>query len=87
MVLKVQEVLQAENGLYTVKIAHSDTFTGVMEGLQQVYYAVGDEVKANVPVGYTDGEAQVQVTMYSDGVLLNCFQITEENCLAWVVQE
>jgi len=48
---------------------------------------VGDKVKANVPVGYTDGEAQVQVTMYSNGELLNCFQVTEENCLAWITQE
>ncbi len=81
---KVSEVTQAANGLYTVKISHSDTFTGVIDGLDTVYYAVGDEVKANVPVGFTDGEEEVRVTMYSKGELLNCFQLTEENCLAWI---
>ena len=80
----IANVTQDEQGLYTVKLSHSDTFTGVISGLNQVYYAVGDEVKANVPLGYTDGEEEVQVTMYSNGMLLNCFQLTEENCLAWV---
>lgn len=80
----VSEITQGEDGLYTLKISHSDSFTGVINGLDTVYYAVGDSVKANVPVGFTDGEAEVQVTMYSEGVLLNCFQLTEENCLAWI---
>lgn len=81
---EVSEVTRNEDGTYTLKIGHSDSFSGVISGLNQVYYAVGDEVKCNVPVGYTHGETPVQVTMYSGGVLLNCFQLTEENCLAWV---
>ena len=80
----VSAVQQNADGTYTVKIAHSDTFTGVFSGLDFVYYAEGDEVFANVPLGYSDGESEVQVTMYSSGALLNCFQLTEENCLAWV---
>lgn len=83
---RVKEVVHTSDGLYTVKIGYTDTFTGVFFGLDQVYYAVGDEVKANVPVGYTAGNAEVQVTMYSDGNLLNCFELTEENCLAWIDQ-
>ncbi len=84
---KVSAVTQNADGTYTLKIAHSDSFTGVIGGLDQVYYAEGETVKANVPVGYSTGEAEVQVTMYSDGTLLNCFELTEENCLAGVVQE
>ncbi len=83
---KVSEVVQNADGSYTLKINHEDSFTGVFTGLDTVYYAVGDSVKANVPVGYTDGEETVQVTMYADGQLLNCFELTEENCLAWVAQ-
>lgn len=83
----VSEVTQNEDGTYTLKISHSDSFTGVIDGLDQVYYQEGETVKANVPVGYSNGEAEVQVTMYSDGALLNCFELTEENCLAWVEQE
>ncbi len=80
----VSSVTQNTDGSYSVKIAHSDTFTGIINGLDYVYYTEGDEVKANVPIGYSEGENEVQVTMYSGGVLLNCFQLTEENCLAWV---
>ena len=81
---KVSAVTKDADGFYTLRISHSDTFTGVIGGLEQVYYAVGDEIKANVPVGYSGGETEVQVTMYSSGQLLNCFELTEENCLAWV---
>ncbi|MBQ9714087.1 MAG: hypothetical protein IJV83_05490 [Clostridia bacterium] len=81
---EICEILQTAEGLYTVKVSYTDSFSGVFNGLNQVYYAVGDEVKANVPVGYTAGEAEVQITMYASGTLLNCFELTEENCLAWV---
>ena len=84
---KVGEVSQNEEGLYTVKVEYSDSFTGVFHGLNTVYYTAGDTVKTNVPIGYTTGEAEVQVTMYSDGALLNCFELTEENCLAWISAE
>lgn len=84
---KVAEVTKSDEGLYTVKVSYTDTFTGVFYGLDTVYYAVGDEVKANVPVGYSHGKSEVQVTMYSNGDLLNCFELTEENCLAWIDAE
>lgn len=84
---KIAEITQNADGSYLVKITYSDTFSGVINGLDQTYYAVGDEVKCNVPMGYTDGEGEVQVTMYSGGALLNCFELTEENCLAWVETE
>ncbi len=84
---KVSAVTKNEDGTYTLRISHSDTFTGVIDGLDQVYYQEGEAVKANVPVGYSYGEAEVQVTMYSSGALLNCFELTEENCLAWIEQE
>ena len=69
---------------YTVKIEHAPTFTSVVEGVDHVYYQIGDEVKHNVPVAFSDGEGTVQVTMYSQGELLSCLQIDDENCLAWV---
>ena len=83
----VQEVVKDKDGIYTLKIAHSDTFTEVVEGLDYVYYGVGETVKANVPIGYSEGETEVQVTMYSSGELLNCFQLSEDNELHWIVSE
>lgn len=84
---KIGEVTQNEEGMYTVKVCYSDSFTGVFQGLDSVYYTEGDTVKTNVPLGYTAGEQEVQVTMYSNGMLLNCFELTEENCLAWISTE
>ncbi len=84
---KVHSITQNADGTYTVKIEHSDTFSAVISGLDFVYYAQGEAVKSNVPVGYSEGETEVQVTMYSNGTLLNCFEVTEENCLAWVTQQ
>lgn len=62
----------AETG-YTVEIKHSDTFSTIMSGLDTVYLSKGDEVKANLPFGYSDGEGEVRVMFYSDGSLIsNC---------------
>lgn len=79
---RVCEVTETD-GVYNVKIQYSDSFTGSFENLDYVYYAVGEEVKANVPVGYSEGETEVKITMFSSGKALNCFRLTEENCLAW----
>ena len=83
---KITDVSQDANGKYTVKIEHSSSFTGVVGGLDSVYYQVGDEVKSNLPLGFTGGETEVQLTMYQSGELLNCFELTEENCLAWTAE-
>ena len=71
----------AETG-YTVEVGHSDSFSTVMSGLTNVYFAAGDEVKATIPVGYSAGEGEVRVMFYSDGSLLNNCTVTEDG-LAW----
>ena len=53
-----------QDGLYTVQIAHTSTFKSIFTGLKDVYVAAGDEVRANIPFAYTDGGAQVSVSMY-----------------------
>ena len=83
----VSEVLQENDGSFTVKIAHTPTFSAVITGLTYAPVEVGGKVKTNVPVGYSNGEREVQVTMYEKGELLNCFYVTDENCLAWVTVE
>jgi hypothetical protein len=82
----IASVKEDENGKILVEIAHTDAFSGIIEGLDYVYYQVGQTVKHNVPVGYSKGENEVQVTLYSNGNLLNCFAVTEENTLQWITQ-
>lgn len=84
---EVAEISKSEEGEYMMKIRYSNTFTGVFCGLDQVFYAEGDKVKSNVPVGFSNGDAEVQMMMYSSDQLLNCFRLTEENDLVWVTEE
>ncbi len=73
-VSKVTEV----NGTYTMEIAHTSTFTSVITGLDDAYSAVGTKVADNIPVGYSKGEAEVRVTLYDNGVALNCIKLNGE---------
>lgn len=80
---KVETVVQNSDGTWTVKISHSDTFSEIISGLSYAACSVGSLVRSNVPVGYSDGNAEVQVSMYESGALLNCFTLTENGELVW----
>lgn len=67
-----------DNGLYTVKISHTSTFSSVITGLKTVYGAKGDNVKANLPFAYSDGKSEVRVSMYDGETLLNCYKLSGE---------
>ncbi len=67
---------------YTVELKHSDTFSTIVSGLDDVYFSVGESVKHNVPLAYSDGEGAVRVMFYSEGSLLNCYTLGE-NGIAW----
>ena len=79
----VSEILQNADGTWTVKITHSDSFSEVISGLSYLSCTSGSTVKSNVPLGYSDGSVEVQVSMYEDGALLNCFYLAEDGTLAW----
>ncbi len=71
----------AETG-YTVEIKHSDKFSTIMSGLNVVYNAQGDAVKANIPLGYSKGEGEVRVMFYQEGNLIsNC--TVDGTALSW----
>lgn len=79
---KVGSLSKGEEG-YTLVISHSDSFQSIVTGLTNVYYAVGETVKGNLPVGYTDGGNTVQVMLYEKDSLLNCFAVDSKNCISW----
>lgn len=72
------------NGVYTMEIAHTSTFKSVITGLNNAYSAVGTKVADNIPVGYSDGKAEVRVTLYDNGVALNCIKLDNETPV-WTV--
>ena len=71
-------------GVYTMEIAHTSTFTSVITGLNTAYSAVGTKVAENIPVGYSDGQNEIKVTLYDNGVALNCFTLKGETPV-WTV--
>ena len=79
----ISELSQNADGTWTLKITHSPAFSEIISGLSYASCSVGSTVKSNVPVGYSDGNAVVQVSMYDSGELLNCFHLTENGGLAW----
>lgn len=73
----VSKVYESE-GIYTLEIEHTSTFTSVVTGLSNVFSAEGTDVVTNIPVGYSDGSRAVQVSMYDNGTLLNCYTLSGE---------
>ena len=72
---KVTEITK-NNGLYTVEIAHTSSFSSVVTGLDVVYAGEGDTVVSNIPFAYSKGENQVRVSMYNGEKLLNCYTLS-----------
>jgi len=70
--------IKKDGELYTVQIAHTSTFKSVITGLTDVYSAEGTQVAANIPFAYSNGEHEVQVSMYDGENLLNCYSLSGE---------
>lgn len=67
---------------YTVRIRHSDSFSTIISGLDDVGHEVGSIVRPGVPFGYTDGEGAVNVIFYDGEDVIQNVAISEGN-LAW----
>ena len=82
---KVLDVIKSEDGLYTVKIGHTDSFTTEISNLSTVYAKKGETVFSNIPVGYTKGESAVSVSMFDRGALIKSYTVNEDNDIVWNV--
>ena len=80
----VQSVAESD-GLYTVEIEHTTSFSTVIAGLTHAYFAAGDEVFSTIPIGYTDGGSAVSVTMYDAGTPISAYSVNESNDIVWNV--
>lgn len=81
---KIANVSQTD-GVYTVEIEHTTSFTSVITGLSEAYWAAGDTVYTTIPVGYSRGESEVSVRMYDEGSLISSYTVNEENDIVWNV--
>ena len=78
----VQSVAEAD-GLYTVEIEHTASFSTVIAGLSRAYIAAGDAVFSTIPVGYSDGASAVSVTMYDAGTPISAYSVSETGDIVW----
>ena len=74
---KVSKVQNESDGSYTITLAHSDNFFSVIEGVNLVYFSVGEEVSRHLPVGYTNNSAKVY--LYDKVKLLTDYAAVENS--------
>lgn len=74
---KVSKVEKQSDGTYTLTIKHSDSFLSVIEGVNLVYFSVGEEVFKHLPVGYCKQSAKVY--LYEKDVLLTDYATLENS--------
>ncbi len=71
----------AETG-YAVEIKHSENFSTLIAGLDELYLAEGDKAYATLPVGHSSGNAEVRVTFLDGETPLTCYTVNGSR-LAW----
>lgn len=69
------------DGVYTVKVKHSESFTTVLSGLELCYLQNGDNVYGNVPLGYSSKE--INVSMFDSDTAITNYVLNGNN-IVWL---
>ncbi len=77
----VIENVSENDGIYTVTIKHSDSFSTVISGLELCYLSKNENVFTNVPVGYSSSE--INVSMFDSNTTITSY-IISENEILWL---
>ena len=76
----VESVVENQ-GLYTVTIRHSEYFSTVVSGLENVYVDESEKVYSNIPIGYSQKETSV--SMFDGDAILTSY-VLSENQIVWL---
>ena len=76
----VENVIE-NDGLYTVTIKHSDSFSTVVSGLELCYLSKNENVYASLPIGYSSNE--INVSMFDSDSTITSYVINE-NQILWL---
>ncbi len=76
----VESVVENQ-GLYTVTIRHSESFSTVVSGLESVYVDQSEKVYSNIPIGYSQKESSV--SMFDGDAILTSY-VLSENQIVWL---
>ena len=77
----VVESVSSENGVYSLTIKHSETFSTVISGLSLCYASVGENVYSTIPIGYSEGE--MSVCMFNSDAILTSFTLNGDD-IVWI---
>lgn len=77
----IVESVTSEDGVYTLTIKHSDSFSTVISGLSLCYASVNDTVYSTVPIGYS--ESEMSVCMFNSDAILTSFTLNG-NDIVWI---
>ena len=75
---EISSILE-NDGLYTVTINHSDSFSTVISGIELCYLSLGEKVYSSVPVGYSSGE--MNVSMFDSNTAITSYVISDNEIL------
>ncbi len=76
----VENVFESD-GLYTVTIKHSDSFSTVVSGLELCYLSKDEKVYASLPIGYSSNE--INVSMFDSDSTITSYVISD-NQILWL---
>ena len=76
----VENIIE-NDGIYTVTIKHSDSFSTVVSGLELCYLDKNENVYASLPLGYSSGE--INVSMFDSDSTITSYVINE-NQILWL---
>ena len=76
----VESVVELD-GTYTVTIKHSESFSTVVSGLENVYVSKNEKVYSNIPLGYSKNETAV--SMFDGDAILTSY-VLSENQIVWL---
>ena len=76
----VESIIE-NNGVYTVTIKHSDSFSTVISGLELCYLNKNENVYASLPIGYSTSE--INVSMFDSDSTITSYVI-ENNQILWL---
>lgn len=69
----IVEKVTLDNGLYTVTVRHSNSFTSVFSNLNYSYLEEGENVYSNIPIGFSKESSLV--SLFSNDALLTNYSI------------
>ena len=79
----ISSVTRTADGKFDIEVNHSAKFKSVYKGIDYAYFAEGDDVYANIPIGYSLGD-NVELCFYSGEEMITDYTV-QSGTVVWEV--